>query len=192
MNPQEIKDTIESTETEVTAEASESALAGEVAEPAADAAASGPDAAQIGTPEPDMEPEPVSEPEPAVEPEQVAEPETETAPEPEVKAEPEPKKKRPRGRKKKKEVKLTEDSEPLDLSRLKKKELLEIMLAQGKEIDRLRAQVYDLEKQLADHNFQFSQIGSIAEASLAVTKIFEEAEKAAKIYLYNIRRQHEE
>ena len=66
------------------------------------------------------------------------------------------------------------------------------MLAQGKEIDRLRAQVYDLEKQLADHNFQFSQIGSIAEASLAVTKIFEEAEKAAKIYLYNIRRQHEE
>lgn len=78
----------------------------------------------------------------------------------------------------------------LDLTKLKKKELLEIMLAQGKEIDKLNARVIDLESQLASREFEFSKIGSIAEASLAVTKIFEEAEKAANIYLDNVRRRH--
>ena len=83
-----------------------------------------------------------------------------------------------------------EDQEP-DLSRMKKKDLLEIMLAQSKEIDRLREQVADLEAKLANREFEFSRIGSIAEASLAVTNIFKEAEEAAKIYLENIRRSYE-
>ena len=79
-----------------------------------------------------------------------------------------------------------------DLSKLKKRELLEIMLAQGKEIDSLRERVADLEAQLADREFEFSKIGSIAEASLAVTDIFKEAEKAAIIYMENVRRHCEE
>lgn len=79
-----------------------------------------------------------------------------------------------------------------DLSKLKKKDLLEIMLAQSKEIDSLRAQVTELEAKLADREFEFNKIGSIAEASLAVTNIFKEAEEAAKIYLYNIRRRCDE
>lgn len=79
-----------------------------------------------------------------------------------------------------------------DLARMKKKELLEIMLAQGKEIDSLRARVEELEAELANRQFEFDKIGSIAEASLAVTNIFKEAEKAAKIYLDNIRRSYEE
>ena len=83
-----------------------------------------------------------------------------------------------------------EDQEP-DLSRMKKKDLLEIMLAQSKEIDSLRARVDELETQLANREFEFSKIGSIAEASLAVTNIFKEAEEAAKIYLENIRRSYE-
>ncbi len=74
-----------------------------------------------------------------------------------------------------------------DLSKLKKKDLLEIMLKQGEEIDSLRSQVADLQAQLDDRNFMLDRVGSIAEASLQVTKIFEEAEKAAKIYLMNIR-----
>ena len=78
-----------------------------------------------------------------------------------------------------------------DLSKLKKKDLLEIMLAQSKEIDSLRERVADLEGQLANREFEFSKIGSIAEASLAVTDIFKEAEKAAMIYLENIRRSYE-
>ena len=79
-----------------------------------------------------------------------------------------------------------------DLSKLKKRELLEIMLAQGKEIDSLRERVAELEAQLDNREFEFSKIGSIAEASLAVTDIFKEAEKAAVIYMENIRRRCEE
>ena len=74
-----------------------------------------------------------------------------------------------------------------DLLKLKKKDLLEIMLRQSEEIDELRAQIADLQAKLDDRDFQFDRIGSIAEASLAVTNIFQEAEKAAKLYLENIR-----
>ena len=83
-------------------------------------------------------------------------------------------------------------SNTADLARLKKKDLLEIMLAQSKEIDSLREGVAELEARLADREFEFSKIGSIAEASLAVTDIFKEAEKAAAIYIENIRRRCEE
>ena len=84
-----------------------------------------------------------------------------------------------------------EQTEP-DLTKLKKHELLEIMLAQSKEIDSLRERVAELEAQLESREFEFSKIGSIAEASLAVTNIFKEAEKAAVIYIENIRRRCEE
>lgn len=79
-----------------------------------------------------------------------------------------------------------------DLGRLKKKELLEIMLRQGEEIDALRAEVAELKEKLEDREIEFSRIGSIAEASLAVTRIFEEADEAAKIYLTNLKRKAEE
>ena len=74
-----------------------------------------------------------------------------------------------------------------DLSRLKKKDLLEIMLKQGEEIDSLRARIAELESQLADKNLKISESGSIAEASLALTKIFEEAQRAADLYLTNVK-----
>lgn len=86
------------------------------------------------------------------------------------------------------DVKNTEDSKQTDLSKLKKKELLEIMLRQGEEIDTLRARVAELEAQLSKKEFDLSQIGSIAEASLVVTNVFEEAQKAAIIYLNNVKR----
>ena len=86
------------------------------------------------------------------------------------------------------EASTSDAGEQRDLSKLKKKELLEILLKQGEEIDRLREQVAELEARLADREFDFDKVGSIAEASLAVTDIFKEAEKAAKIYLENIRR----
>ena len=90
------------------------------------------------------------------------------------------------------QVNKTAVTEENDLSKLKKRELFEILLAQGKEIDNLRERVAELEAQLADREFEFSKIGSIAEASLAVTDIFKEAEKAANIYIENVRRRCEE
>jgi hypothetical protein len=78
-----------------------------------------------------------------------------------------------------------------DLTKLKKQEILKIMVAQGEEIDRLKARVSELEEELEKNEIAKDRVGSIAEASLAVTKIFDEAEKAAKIYLENIRRKYE-
>ena len=78
-----------------------------------------------------------------------------------------------------------------DLTKLKKKEILEIMVRQGEEIDRLNARIVELEKELEENKIEKDKVGSIAEASLAVTKVFEEADKAARIYLENIRRKYE-
>lgn len=78
-----------------------------------------------------------------------------------------------------------------DLLKLKKKDLLEIMLDQGREIDRLNARVSELEEQLAVREFDFKKIGSLAEASLYITDVFKEADKAAIAYLENVRRKHE-
>ncbi|WP_369695308.1 hypothetical protein, partial [Streptococcus merionis] len=77
------------------------------------------------------------------------------------------------------------------IKRLKKVEMLEIMSKQAEEIDRLRQRIDELESQLADKQVKLAEVGSIAEASLRLTNIFEEAQTAADIYLENIRRQGE-
>ena len=79
-----------------------------------------------------------------------------------------------------------------DLSKLSKKDLLEIMLKQGEEIDSLREQVRELQAKLDDKEIRIAKAGSMAEASLAVTGIFEEAQKAANLYLQNAMRMVDE
>ena len=75
-----------------------------------------------------------------------------------------------------------------ELLRLKKSELLEIMLAQSKEIDSLRAQLAEAKAKLEDRRIRIQESGSIAEASLKLTQIFEEAQKAADLYVENVKR----
>ena len=74
-----------------------------------------------------------------------------------------------------------------DLKKLRRSELLEIMLDQSYEIDQLRKRVKELEAQLEDRRIKIENAGSIAEASLQLTKVFEEAQKAADLYLENVR-----
>ncbi|BCK42834.1 DNA repair protein [Streptococcus suis] len=74
-----------------------------------------------------------------------------------------------------------------DLRKLKRIELYEIMLAQSEEIDCLRNQLEKIKTELADRRIIISQSGSIAEASMRLTNIFEEAQKAADLYLYNVK-----
>ena len=74
-----------------------------------------------------------------------------------------------------------------NLRKLRKAELLQIMLEQSDEIDRLRDRVEELEKELMDRRITIEEAGSIAEASLKLTRVFEEAQKAADLYLENIR-----
>ena len=75
-----------------------------------------------------------------------------------------------------------------ELMKLKRSELLEIMLAQSKEIDSLREQLAEANARLEDRNIAIEESGSIAEASLRLTKVFEEAQKAADLYLENIKK----
>ena len=79
-----------------------------------------------------------------------------------------------------------------ELKRLKREELLELMLVQSKEIDRLREELQQARQALEDRNLRISNAGSLAEASLAVFNIIEETQKAADLYLENIKRKAEE
>ena len=76
-----------------------------------------------------------------------------------------------------------------DFRKLKRVELYEIMLAQAEEIDDLRNQLTAAKKELQNKRIDIQHSGSIAEASLKLTKIFEEAQKAADLYLSNIKKE---
>ena len=79
-----------------------------------------------------------------------------------------------------------------ELSKLRKPEMLRIMLDQQREIQRLERELAQANEKLADRKTGLKKAGSIAEASLALTGIFEEAQKAADGYLENIRALAEE
>lgn len=71
--------------------------------------------------------------------------------------------------------------------RLKKSELLEILVELSEENDRLKEENNTLKKQLEDRRVTISNCGSIAEASLRLHKIFEIAQQAADCYLENVK-----
>lgn len=75
-----------------------------------------------------------------------------------------------------------------ELLKLKRSEMLEIMLAQSREIDRLRGELEETKARLEDKEIRIEDAGSIAEASLRLTNIFEEAQRAVDLYVENIKR----
>lgn len=74
------------------------------------------------------------------------------------------------------------------LSKLQRSELLEILLDQRKKIDSLEEENAELRARLEDRQILLEKSGSIAEASLALTSIFAEAQKAADLYVMNVKR----
>ena len=75
-----------------------------------------------------------------------------------------------------------------DLHALNRRELLELLVRQEKENARLKNALAMANKEAEMRQISIEQAGSIAEASLQLTNVFEEAEKAAQIYLENVRR----
>lgn len=75
-----------------------------------------------------------------------------------------------------------------ELLKLKRSEMLEIMLAQSREIDKLRKELEETKAQLEDRRIKIRNAGSLAEASLQLTNIFAEAQKAADLYVENVKR----
>jgi len=75
-----------------------------------------------------------------------------------------------------------------ELKKLKRDELLQIMIAQSKRITALKKRVEELEKEIATKDIILEEAGNIAEASLRLNRIFEDAQAAADQYLYNIKK----
>ena len=81
-----------------------------------------------------------------------------------------------------------EEQQIKKIKKLKRIDLLEILLAQSKRIDELEEELAETKHQLASKKIKIREIGTLAEASLQLNHIFEDADAAARQYLHNIRR----
>ena len=73
-----------------------------------------------------------------------------------------------------------------ELKKLSRAELLEMLLMQTREVDRLNGKVAELEDRLQQRRLQYENAGDIAQAALQVSGIFEAAQAAADLYLENV------
>jgi glutathione S-transferase len=73
-----------------------------------------------------------------------------------------------------------------NLKKLSRKELLELMLAQEREIERLKQQLSAAEEQLAQREICIQQSGTMAEAALKLNQVFQQADAAAQQYLASV------
>ena len=76
-----------------------------------------------------------------------------------------------------------------DLRKLSKTELLELLVEQGRENLALRARLEAAEAELEKRRLAMEESGSIAEAALKLSGIFEAAQKAVDIYRENCERE---
>ena len=74
-----------------------------------------------------------------------------------------------------------------ELRRLSRTDLLELLVAQRRENEQLRCFLDQAQAQLADRTIQIDKAGSIAEASMQLSGIFNAAQDSCQYYLDNIR-----
>lgn len=79
-----------------------------------------------------------------------------------------------------------------ELKKLSRADLLELLLAESRENEQLRAQLAEANARLASRQIEIENAGSIAEAALQLNGVFQAAQAAAEQYLENIRRIAEE
>lgn len=74
-----------------------------------------------------------------------------------------------------------------ELRRLNRKDLLELLIEQTKKTAELQNRVKQLELKLEEKQLNVSESGTLAEAALRISNVFSDADKAAELYLENIR-----
>ena len=74
-----------------------------------------------------------------------------------------------------------------ELRHLNRSELLQMLITQGEENRRLKQELEEANKKLNERQLVMENAGSIAEASLQLSGIFEAAEQAAKQYLESVK-----
>ena len=78
-----------------------------------------------------------------------------------------------------------------ELKRLSRKELLEMLLEQSRLLDSRQAEIDRLKAELENKNILLENAGSIAEAALKISGVFEAAQRAADIYLESVKQTRE-
>ncbi len=78
----------------------------------------------------------------------------------------------------------------ISVRKLRRMDLLVMLRDQEREIAALKAENDSLRKQLEERTIKLEESGSIAEAALKLTQVFEEAQKAANMYLESVVANH--
>lgn len=73
-----------------------------------------------------------------------------------------------------------------EVQKLSRKELLEILIEQSEELEKLQEDLKQAEERNRDREIKIANAGSIAEAALSLNSIFEAAQAAADQYLVNL------
>ena len=74
-----------------------------------------------------------------------------------------------------------------ELKRLSRKDLLQILIAQMEENEKLKQQISEMQKETENRILVMENAGSIAQAALQLNGVFEAAEQAAQQYLDSIK-----
>lgn len=74
-----------------------------------------------------------------------------------------------------------------DLRKLSRLELLDLLIEQSKEVEKLKEQLSEANEQLANRKLVCQQAGNIAQAALEINKVFEAAQAAADQYLESLK-----
>ena len=75
-----------------------------------------------------------------------------------------------------------------ELKKLTRAELLEMLLIQSREKQHLEEELQEVKRKLEEKEIRIAESGSIAEAALKLSGVFEAAQKAADQYLENVKR----
>lgn len=75
-----------------------------------------------------------------------------------------------------------------ELKRLKRVDLLELLIAQTRENDRLKKELEEALSRLEERDLVLEEAGSIAEAAMRVNKVYQVAQAAVDQYIMSIQR----
>ena len=84
-------------------------------------------------------------------------------------------------------IKSRNENDKKELRKLKRAELLELLLTETKRADKLELEIEKLRAELENKKLRIEESGSIAEAALKLSGIFEAAQQAADQYLENVK-----
>ncbi len=79
-----------------------------------------------------------------------------------------------------------------DLKNLSRGDLLELLLAQTERVEELEQERTELKKQVETKDILIEKSGTLAEAALAINRVFQAADQAAAQYLSNVMRLYDE